>query len=121
MENVPTGAVVRKPAEEWFATAGTFMGRVWSAVRAFRSALHNEPGGGPPKQPFETRPPSLPEGGELPESYGRTKVVAMAVNPYLIHVYWDLAATQRDSPEQASLRFRETRSGNAFEVNVDLS
>lgn len=121
MENVPTGAVVRKPAEEWFATAGTFMGRVWSAVRAFRSALHQEPGGEPPEQPLEARPASSPDPGELPESYGRTKVVAMAVNPYLIHVYWELAAAQLDSPEPATLRFRETGSGNAFNVNVDLS
>lgn len=116
MENVPTGAVVRKPAEEWFAAAGTFMGRVWSAVRAFRGALHQEPGGEPPE-----RPAALLERGELPESYGRTKVVAMAVNPYLIQVYWELPAKQLDSPEPASLRFRETGSGNAFNVNVDLS
>ena len=121
MENVPTGAVARKPAEEWFAAAGTFMGRVWSAVRAFRGALHDRPGGGPLGRPPETRPPSLLERGELPESYGRTRVVAMAVNPYLIHVYWDLAAAQLGSPEPASLRFRETGSGNAFDVNVDLS
>lgn len=117
MENVPTRAVARKPAEELFASAGTFMGRVWSAVRAFRGALHQEPGG----EGFELRPPSLPERGELPESYGRTKVVAMAVNPYLIHVYWEVAAAQRESPEPASLRFHETGTGNAFDVNVDLS
>ena len=117
MENVPTGAVARKPAEEWFAAAGTFMGRVWSAVRAFRGALHQEPGG----EPHEGRPASLLDDGELPESYGRTKVVAMAVSPYLIHVYWDLAAAHRDSPEPASLRFHETGTGSAFDVNVELA
>lgn len=121
MENVSTGAVARKPAEEWFAAAGTFMGRVWSAVRAFRGALHQEPGGEPPEQPLEARPASSQDCGELPESYGRTKVVAMAVNPYLIHVYWELPAAQLESPEPTTLRFRETGSGNAFNVNVDLS
>jgi hypothetical protein len=90
------------------------MGRVWSAVRAFRGALHHEPDSPKP------RPAPWLEKGELPESYGRTKVVAMPVSPYLMHVYWDL---RRDQPAgaPASLRFRETGSGASFDVKVDLA
>lgn len=90
------------------------MGRVWSAVRAFRETLHNEPESAKP------RPASWLEKGELPESYGRTKVVAMPVSPYLIHVYWDLQPDQR-TEGPASLRFHDTTSGGSFDVNVDLA
>jgi Domain of unknown function (DUF4912) len=59
--------------------------------------------------------------GELPESYGRAKVVAMAVSPYLIHVYWDLPANQLARNPAGSLRFHDTAEGESFDVNVDLS
>jgi hypothetical protein len=65
---------------------------------------------------------------ELPKSYGETRVVAMAVNPYLVHVYWDL--DQKEAPRKTSraavgcLRFSDTTRGespSSFDVNVDLA
>src|SRR5581483_12429182 len=97
---------------------GTFAGRLWSAVRAFRGALHQKE---PRRDSGQTQPPSWLEQGELPESYGRTKVVAMAVSPYLVHVYWDLPANQLARTTAGSLRFHDAAEGESFDVNVDLS
>jgi Domain of unknown function (DUF4912) len=118
MENLPARTVNGSSASGWFATAGTFAGRVWSALRAFRGALHQKE---PRREGGQTQPPSWLEHGELPESYGRTKVVAMAVSPYLIHVYWDLPANQLARTTAGSLRFHDTAEGESFDVNVDLS
>lgn len=117
MENLPARTVNGSSASGWFATAGTFAGRLWSAVRAFRGALQKEPR----RASGQTRPPSWLQQGELPESYGRTKVVAMAVSPYLIHVYWDLPANQLARNPAGSLRFHDAAEGESFDVNVDLS
>jgi hypothetical protein len=70
---------------------------------------------------------ALPE--ELPKSYGETRVVAMAVNPYLVHIYWDLdpkEALLRKALRAAvgCLRFSDTTRGqspSSFDVNVDLA
>ncbi|MDY6989925.1 MAG: DUF4912 domain-containing protein [Thermodesulfobacteriota bacterium] len=74
----------------------------------------------------------------LNDLYGETRVVAVAVDPYLIHVYWEVTSEElkkaRDSLDKdygqsrAILRFydvtsRASRSGNAkhaFDVNIDL-
>ena len=114
MENLPTGTVNGSRASGWFATAGTVIGGVWSAVRAFRSTLHQA------TQNPQPRPAPWLEKGELPESYGRTKVVAMPVSPYLVHVYWDLRPDQ-PAGAPASLRFHETGSGASFDVKIDLA
>lgn len=118
MENLPARTVNESSASGWFATAGTFAGRVWSALRAFRGALQQKE---PRRESGQTRPPSWLEQGELPESYGRTKLVAMAVSPYLVHVYWDLPANQLARSTAGSLRFHDVAEGESFDVNVDLS
>ena len=73
-------------------------------------------------------PPTSAQPEELPESYGETRVVAMAVNPYLVHIYWELDPKQ--APRKASraavgcLRFSDTTRGespSSFDVNVDLA
>lgn len=72
--------------------------------------------------------PASVEQGELPESYGQTKVVAMPVNPYLVHVYWDLdpKLASPDTPTAGAgcLRFSDTTTGEppgSFDVKVDLA
>ena len=73
-------------------------------------------------------PPTSAQPEELPKSYGETRVVAMAVNPYLVHIYWELDPKQ--APRKASraavgcLRFSDTTRGespSSFDVNVDLA
>ena len=73
-------------------------------------------------------PPTSAQPQELPESYGETRVVAMAVNPYLVHIYWEL--DPKEVPRKASraavgcLRFSDTTRGespSSFDVNVDLA
>src|SRR5215475_13350965 len=58
--------------------------------------------------------------GELPQSYGKSRLVLMPVDPYLMYAYWDLAA---DPPPTAGaravLRFHE--ASHPFDVEVDLA
>src|SRR5690349_24427708 len=111
MENVPARTLDINPAGHWFAAAGLLMGRVWSAVLAFGDALHKEPARprrALPKPAPVPRPSPGTEPGELPETYGCTKVVAMVVSPYMIHVYWDLSAEDQARSGPASLRFHDT-------------
>ena len=128
MENVPTRTLTINPASDWLAAAGAFIGRVRVAARAFGEALHKEPvrsqararrrsAAGPPTP----RPSPWMEPGELPETYGRTRVVAMAVDPYLVHVYWDLSAKDQKQSGPACLRFHDATAGGSFDVNVDLA
>lgn len=72
----------------------------------------------------------------LPGSYGRTRLVLMAMDPYVIHAYWEvtpdkLAAARAEmgsGPAQAVLRFWDQANGNRpdapapafFDVHVDL-
>jgi hypothetical protein len=85
-------------------------------------------------------PPPAPdvEEGELPESYGRTRLVMLAASPYRVHAYWEvtpdaLAEAQRkledqSGPASAVLRFHEAASANGagggsagwFDIEVDL-
>ena len=116
------------PAVAWLTTAGTLMGRVWLAVQAFGSALRKEPLSARTRRRHVRaghaavpRPSPPKESGELPETYGRTKVVAMVVSPYLVHVYWDLAPQDRAAAGPATLRFHDTAGGDSFDVNVDLA
>jgi len=64
------------------------------------------------------------EPGELPQLNDRTRVVLMAVSPYLVHAYWDLdSKTEADSPG-ACLRFHDTTSGqppSSFDIPVNLA
>ena len=129
MENVPARTLTENDAADWFAATGSLMGRVWLAVRAWGVALHKQP----PRRRTRSRKtpavhaapshvPAAPvERGELPGSYGRTKVVAMVVSPYLVHTYWDLAAKDAASGTSGSLRFHDTQSGDSFDVRVDLA
>jgi len=77
------------------------------------------------------------DAGELPESYARTRLVMLVVDPLLVHAYWEVLpnhfneAKRRldgdSTPPQAVLRFHETRAAgevpepNWFDVEVDLS
>jgi hypothetical protein len=77
------------------------------------------------------------DAGELPESYARTRLVMLVVDPLLVHAYWEVLpnhfneAKRRldggSNPPQAVLRFHETRSAgevpepNWFDVGVELS
>jgi hypothetical protein len=118
MENLPARTVNGNSASGWFATAGTLLGHVWSAVRAFRGVVRHQE---PRREGGRRHPPPWLERGELPDSYGRTKVVAMAVSPYLVHVYWDLQAKQLTAGAGGSLRFSDAAAGESFDVKVDLA
>jgi len=65
------------------------------------------------------------EEGELPDSYGETRVVLLMVDPYLVHAYWEVSPdTLREAKSrigdsaQAVLRFYE--ASGSFDVDVDL-
>src|SRR5208283_277072 len=65
------------------------------------------------------------EEGELPASYGKTRVVMLVVDPNLVHAYWEVAAdklqevkSQMEDSSQAVLRFYE--ASTCFDVDVDL-
>jgi hypothetical protein len=73
------------------------------------------------------KPAPVPlEPRDLPTSYGRNRLVLLPVDPYLIHVYWDLAST---SPPAAGvrpiLRFHESSldmsQTRPFDVDVDFT
>lgn len=128
MENVPTRTLTIHPAADWLASAGAFMGRVRMAVRAFGEALHKEPVRSRPRargeraaEPAARRPSPWMEPGELPETYDRTKVVAMVISPYLVHVYWDLSAKDQARSGPGCLRFHGATAGGSFDVSVDLA
>ena len=75
-----------------------------------------------PVPPPKPAGPSSLETGELPESYGVDKVVVLPVNPYLVHVYWDLSPHHQSQPSTSGcLRFSETGGPDSFDVNVDLA
>jgi hypothetical protein len=70
---------------------------------------------------------------KLPGSYGKTRLVLLVVDPYLIHAYWDVApkklrkANKPPGQTQGVLRFykggeTETKAAprNSFEIEVDL-
>ncbi len=81
----------------------------------------------------------MSEPGELPESYGETRVVLLPVEPYLLHVYWEVTSVELEKAKdqlgdeygrsQAILRcydvtdiiFEGTNAHGSFDVPVDLS
>jgi hypothetical protein len=84
-----------------------------------------------PAQGYETiehvtssSPRSSQGDDDLPEFCGKPRVTLLAMNSYLIHVYWDFdAATLSDPIPPATLRFHdvtEGSSGSGFDVAVDL-
>jgi hypothetical protein len=86
----------------------------------------------------EAGPASLEEPGNLPETYGETRVVLLPVHPYLIHAYWeltaeDLARVKRQLGEGqgrakpvlrfydiTSIEFDGTNAHSYFDVEIDL-
>jgi hypothetical protein len=66
------------------------------------------------------------EGEELPDSDEETKVVLLPVNPYLVHVYWGIAANDREELERAFRRPGPRaqpvlRFYNITQVNLDAT
>jgi hypothetical protein len=77
--------------------------------------------------------------GDLPDSYGETRVVLLPVEPYSVHVYWDVTFVELEKAKhrlgdeygrsQAILRcyditniiFDGTNTHSSFDVPVDLS
>jgi hypothetical protein len=72
----------------------------------------------------------------LPRAYGRTTIVLMAVNPYLVHAYWEVvpkdleeAKGLRDPLAQPALRFYDvtgisfdgSNAHGCFDVDVQLA
>jgi hypothetical protein len=80
----------------------------------------------------------LGSGSELPESYGETRVVALPVDPFLLHAYWEVtprdlakaraAVKRREAAVPAVLRFYDVtgvpqdrdEAFHRFDVEVDL-
>jgi hypothetical protein len=93
---------------------------ILAAVRAFVRALRNGP---PSRRRALPAAPSQPP-AELPAAYEGSKVALIAVNPYLVHAYWDVD-TSRLPPgtKCAVLRFHdvsEAAPGPPFDVDIDL-
>jgi hypothetical protein len=107
-----------------------------------RSRHLRPPGEGEPAR-ARGRTPSAAEpapivNGTLPTGYGETRVVLLAVDPYLVHAYWEVS--ERDmrrveglakdgfSPWQAFLRFHDltplaaggNRGSGSFDVRVEI-
>jgi hypothetical protein len=78
------------------------------------------------------------ESGDLPESYDQTRVVALPIHPYLVHVYWevtrqDLEKVKKpgrdpDRQVQPCLRFYDVtgvhfdgaNAHSSFDIDIDL-
>src|SRR5438093_1499824 len=66
----------------------------------------------------------------LPESYGKTRLVVLAVDPYLIQAYWEIAPPELDEASRhagkskAVLRFNkgtnQDEHADWFDVDIDL-
>lgn len=132
------GTMPAQPFGEWLATPRLALARVW-AILAVRAASRGE-GGKPKRRPHRllgraqneepktgSAPPPrpAPDEGDLPESYGRNRVVLMVVSPYMVHAYWDLDRKTQANPagSPACLRFHDTTAGQAsstFDVPVNL-
>jgi hypothetical protein len=108
----------------------TALGRVISTIRAFAATLPAEKARTGPAwfgdyekveeaKYYSPGLPSLADDGDLPEWPGPPKVTLLAVDPYLVHVYWDfdLAKLPPDTTA-AILRFYDVAAH--FDVDVDL-
>jgi uncharacterized protein len=54
---------------------------------------------------------------KLPVGYGKTRLVLLPVDPYLIHAYWEVAPEKLN---EAMLRFYRSKPLDYFDVPVDL-
>ena len=86
----------------------------------------------------EAGPASLEEPGNLPETYGETRVVLLPVHPYLIHAYWELTPEDLERVERrlgeghgrakpvlrvydiTYIEFDGTNAHSYFDVEIDL-
>ena len=58
---------------------------------------------------------------KLPRAYGKTRLVLLVVDPYLIHAYWEVAPEKLDDAKtQALLRFYRSKPADFFDVEIDL-
>ena len=69
---------------------------------------------------------------KLPAVYGKSRLVLLAVHPYLIHVYWEIASQDFDKAKEEAgeaqevLRFykrgmgRESSLTDSFDVEINL-
>ena len=75
---------------------------------------------------------------DLPDSYGETRAVLMAIEPYLLHVYWEVASDELEKAKhgfgddhaqpETILRFYDVTNGkvdrgkphNFFDLDIDL-
>ena len=78
------------------------------------------------------------EPGDLPDSYGKTKVILLPVEPHLVHAYWEVTSDELEKAKhrlgdahkrsQAVLRFYDvtnivfdgTNAHSSFDVDIDL-
>ncbi|MCK4729216.1 MAG: DUF4912 domain-containing protein, partial [Desulfobacterales bacterium] len=78
------------------------------------------------------------EPGDLPDSYGETRAVLLPVEPYLVHVYWEVTSVELEKAKhqlgdeygrsQTVLRcyditniiFDGTNAHSSFDVHIDL-
>lgn len=68
--------------------------------------------------------------GQLPESYGRTRLVMLVVDPYIVHAYWEVTPNQLDQAKkqigavrntvQPVLRFYDVVDENWFDIPIGL-
>ena len=91
---------------------------------------------GPGEQIVEPRAPSVD--GTVPTGYGKTRIVLLPVDPYLVHVYWEVSGSGTRFVQalieagalrpQAVLRFHDVtampvggvRAEGSFDVDVDV-
>jgi hypothetical protein len=91
---------------------------------------------GPGEKVAKPRAPSL--NGTLPAGYGKTRIVLLPVDPYLVHVYWEVSGSGMGFVKalveegalrpQAVLRFHDitampvggVRAAGSFDVEVDI-
>jgi len=92
---------------------------------------------GPGEKVAESGAPSL--NGTLPVGYGKTRIVLLPVDPYLVHVYWEVSSSgmgfvralveEGALRPQAVLRFHDVtampvggvRAEGSFDVEVDIA
>ncbi len=108
------------------------LGRVISAIRAFGATLPaqaEKPKSDAPRfgayeqvegaKYYPPAPPSMASDGDLPDWSGRPGVTLMAVDPYLVHAYWDFDLAKLP-PETAGVVLRFYDAATHFDVDVDL-
>lgn len=71
---------------------------------------------------FTPAAPAERDAGELPASYGRTRLMLLATGPYRVFAYWDVAA-EKLPQGTAALRFYDADASapsEPFDIEVDL-